>query len=312
MIQDKARGGRERRVLHKEPVISGLSRPDRSALAKYQEFFIGTPGFLALLRFELVVMIAGARSGAAGYLLRKALYPKVFGSVGSGVQFGRNISLRHPCRIRIGDRSAIDDECLLDARGGGEEGIRIGEDVLIARATIVQCKSGPISIGDGCSIGSHCLLSSAGGIRIGRHVLVAGKCYIGGGRYRVDLTGTPMMHQDLYSQGPVVIGEDVWLGAGVTVLDGVKIGAGAVIGAGATIRKDVPDNTMVIPEGEFSYRQRPVPPEMKQVFTQLREDSERDRPGDGPGERAFGRESGGVAGRASPPTTPAAHEEAAS
>lgn len=275
MVQVNEHGPRQRRVLHKEPVISGLSRRDQSAMAKYQDFFVGRRGLWALLKFELVQSLAASRTGAGGYLLRKALFPRIFGSVGRGVQFGRNISVRHPGRIRIGDRSAVDDECLLDARGGGDEGIRIGPDVLIARATIVQCKSGAIGIGEGCSIGSQCLLSSAGGIRIGRHVLVAGKCYIGGGRYRVELTGTPMMQQDLYSQGPVVIGDDVWLGAGVTVLDGVKIGSGSVIGAGATVRKDVPENTIVIPEGEFTLRQRPVPPEMKRMFTQLREESER-------------------------------------
>ena len=39
---------------------------------------------------------------------------------------------------------------------------------------------------------------------------------------------------------PTTIGNDVFIGANVTVLDGVKIGDGAVIGAGAVVTKDVP------------------------------------------------------------------------
>lgn len=275
MVQTAPRAGPKRRTLRKEPVLDGISRRDVSALAKYRAFFVGQSGLWPLLRFEMVIALAAARTGAPGYFLRKLLFPRLLGSAGRGVQFGRNIALRHPGHIHIGDRSAIDDDCLLDARGGGDSargGIRIGADVLIARSTIIQCKSGPISIGDGCSIGSQSLLSSAGGIRIGRHVLVAGKCYLGGGRYKTDLTGVPMMRQDLYSQGPVVIGDDVWLGAGVTVLDGVTIGSGSVIGAGAVVRKDVPENSILVPETSFSLRPRRVPPEMADVFSQLRDD----------------------------------------
>lgn len=259
MTQPTPPGRRPRRAVHKEPVIGSLAATDRSALAKYQDFFVGSRRIWPFLRFELAVALAGSMSGAPGYFLRSRLYRGIFRSVGRGVQFGRNISLRCPLAIDIGDRTAIDDDCLLDARGAGQEGITIGRDTLIARGTIVQCKSGPISIGDSCSIGSHCILSSAGGIRLGNHVLVAGRCYIGGGRYRTDLCGTPIMHQELYSQGPVVIGDDVWLGAGVIVLDGVRIGGGSVIGAGAVVRKDVPENTILIPQTEMTTRPRGLP-----------------------------------------------------
>lgn len=268
MVQQAPSGRRPHRVLHKEPVIGSLAAADRSALAKYQDFFIGRRGLLPFLRHELTVALAANMPGSPGFLLRSRLYRGIFRRLGRGVQFGRAIALRHPLSISIGDRTAIDDDCLLDARGGCESedpaggeggGITIGADCLIARGTIVQCKTGPISIGDGCSIGSHTILSSAGGIRLGSHVLVAGRCYIGGGRYRTDLCGTPIMHQDLYSQGPVVIGDDVWLGAGVTVLDGVTIGRGCVIGAGAVVRRDVPENTILVPETPFTTRPRGAP-----------------------------------------------------
>lgn len=39
---------------------------------------------------------------------------------------------------------------------------------------------------------------------------------------------------------PVIIGNDVWIGCNVTILDGLKIGDGAVIGAGSVVTKDIP------------------------------------------------------------------------
>ena len=52
------------------------------------------------------------------------------------------------------------------------------------------------------------------------------------------------MHQD-YERKPVIIEDDVWIGAGAKILAGVKIGKGAVIGAGAVVTRDVPPYTVV-------------------------------------------------------------------
>ncbi|WP_347294585.1 CatB-related O-acetyltransferase [Gordonibacter sp.] len=47
------------------------------------------------------------------------------------------------------------------------------------------------------------------------------------------------------SKGGIVVGDDVWLGFGVTVLDGVRIGQGAVVAAGAVVSKDVEPYSIV-------------------------------------------------------------------
>jgi len=52
------------------------------------------------------------------------------------------------------------------------------------------------------------------------------------------------MYQD-YIRKPVIIEDDVWIGAGAKILAGVRIGRGAVIGAGAVVTKDVPPYTVV-------------------------------------------------------------------
>jgi acetyltransferase-like isoleucine patch superfamily enzyme len=196
----------------------------------------------ALLAYELYTVIGSSLPGALGYVARSVLYRRLLGRCGGGVQFGRNLALRHPGKMYIGRGTAIDDDCLLDARTTTEGSFVIGDRVLIARACVIQSKTdaGAVEIGDECNIGGQTTLSSNGGIRLGRYVLIAGQCYIGGGRYHNDRLDVPMMKQGVYTRGPVVIGDDVWLGAGARVMDGVTIGEGAIIGAGAVVTKDVP------------------------------------------------------------------------
>ena len=45
---------------------------------------------------------------------------------------------------------------------------------------------------------------------------------------------------------PIVVGSDVWFGAGVHVLPGVTIGSGCVIGAGSVVTKDIPDGVIAV------------------------------------------------------------------
>ncbi|WP_275413484.1 DapH/DapD/GlmU-related protein [Catellatospora methionotrophica] len=44
---------------------------------------------------------------------------------------------------------------------------------------------------------------------------------------------------------PIVIGDDVWIGAAATITPGVTIGHGSVVGAGAVVAKDVPPLSVV-------------------------------------------------------------------
>ncbi|MEM8850546.1 MAG: acyltransferase [Pseudomonadota bacterium] len=229
----------------KDRVVAALSAPG-SPVAKYRAFFIGRPGLGAFLRYELAMTIAVGAGGALGFALRKALFPGLFGQIGRGANFGRNLSLRCPGWMQIGDDVNIDDGCALDARGTkGNATFSIGDRTLIARDTVIVVKQGHLRIGSDCSIGSQCTLSAVSGLEIGDHAIIAGQCYFGGGRYRTELGAGPMVEQGLVTKGPVVLGRDVWVGAGVRVLDGVRVGDGAILGAGSVITKDVPANAIM-------------------------------------------------------------------
>ncbi len=243
-------------VISKDSIVNSLSETDTSALKKYQNFFVGSSSIGSLVKYEFMIAVLGPMPGALGLLLRKQFFPSLCKKVGTGVVWGRNISFRHPGKLELGDRVAIDDNCLLDAKGGDIQGIKIGNNVLIARSSIIQAKTGPICIGDRCSIGSQCQLSSVGGITLGKSVMIAGQCYIGGGRYHTVDKKIPMMEQGLYSNGPVIIGNDVWIGSGVIVQDGVRIGKGCVIGSGTVVTEDIPDFAVVIPNRKLLFLSR--------------------------------------------------------
>ncbi len=48
------------------------------------------------------------------------------------------------------------------------------------------------------------------------------------------------------SRGDTLVGNDVWIGRGATVMPGVRVGDGAVIGAGAVVARDVPDYAVMV------------------------------------------------------------------
>ena len=50
----------------------------------------------------------------------------------------------------------------------------------------------------------------------------------------------------LFNDKPINIGDNVWLGANVTVLPGVTIGKNSVIGAGSIVTKDIPENVVAV------------------------------------------------------------------
>src|SRR6266498_2952343 len=120
-----------------------------SSRAKYSALVVGRPGGAGLLKHELIVMLSQSQAGAFGLLLRKALYPLLLGSCGRNVVFGQNVVLRHPRKIHIGSNVVIDDNCLLDAKGDSNRGIRIGDGVFVGRNTILSCKNGDIDLADG-------------------------------------------------------------------------------------------------------------------------------------------------------------------
>lgn len=103
---------------------------------------------------------------------------------------------------------------------------------------------GNISIGNNSFINHHCCVwaSPNGSIRIGSDVLFGPNVCVIASNHGTEL-GAPMRLQPGVD-APIVIGNDVWIGANVVVTAGVEIGDGCIVGAGAVVTKDLPPNTV--------------------------------------------------------------------
>jgi len=211
-------------------------------LKKYIRLVLGKGGTRALLNYELRIMLLANIPGALGIFLRQKFYRSLFRRMGRNVILGKGISIRHPSKISLGDNVAIDDYCALDARGGDDSGISIGDNTIVSRNTILRTKDGTISIARDSGIGSNCVLASASTLEIGENLLMAScVCVLAGGQHAFDRVDIPIVSQGMVSRGGITIGRNVWLGTRVTVLDGVQIGDEAVIGACSLVNKDIPE-----------------------------------------------------------------------
>jgi acetyltransferase-like isoleucine patch superfamily enzyme len=212
----------------------------RSARQKYQELVVGRPGWGALIRYEVVIALASRWPGALGLALRSKLYPGLLASCGRGVFFGVDTVLRHPHKVRIGDRVAIDDHAVLDAKGTSNRGITVGSGVFVGRYTMIYTKDGDIELEDGANLSSFCSVFSASRVRIGSNTLLASYVYVVGGGHAFERTDVAVVDQARPSRG-IAIGPNGWIGAGSVVLDGVTIGRDVIVGANSVVVEDLPD-----------------------------------------------------------------------
>lgn len=100
-----------------------------------------------------------------------------------------------------------------------------------------------VELGDHSGIGIRAQIN--GKTIIGKNVMMGPDVCIYASNHAFDRTDIPMNRQGYTPEKPVVIEDDVWIGARVIILPGVHIGTGAVIGAGAVVTKDVPDYAVV-------------------------------------------------------------------
>lgn len=100
-----------------------------------------------------------------------------------------------------------------------------------------------VELGDNSGIGIRAQIN--GKVIIGKNVMMGPDVCIYVRNHAFDRTDVPMNRQGFAPEKPVVIEDDVWIGARVIILPGVHIGTGVVIGAGAVVTKDVPDYAVV-------------------------------------------------------------------
>ena len=219
-----------------------------SALKKYQQVIIGKVSWSAFLYYEFCCWLS-IIPGAIGLILRKKLWPRMFGSCGKGVLFSSNIIVRQPHRIHIGDNVIIAERCILDARTEeSNQVITLGHNVILSNDVALTCKGGSIKVNNDVGIGTQTVIQSTYNcpIDIGKDTMIGPRCYfVAGGSYNTESIDTPMRLQGVRKEEGISINNDVWFGANVTVLSGINIGHGSIIGAGSIVTKNIDDLNIV-------------------------------------------------------------------
>ena len=118
----------------------------------------------------------------------------------------------------------------------------LGQHSVVESYSCINNAVGDVVIGDHTRIGIHNTI--IGPVTIGNHVNLAQGITVTALNHNFDDTTKRIDEQGIATK-PVVISDDVWIGANAVILPGVTIGRHVVVAAGAVVTKDVPDNTIV-------------------------------------------------------------------
>lgn len=134
----------------------------------------------------------------------------------------------------------------------------IGDGVFLEDGVVLRCYGGALRIGARTHVGPQSVLYAHGGITIGEDVLIGPHVRIVAANHTVPDDLRTRINSQADARAAITIGDDVWLGAGATILAGVAIGRGAVIGAGAVVTRDVPAGARMVgvPAREVGTRRR--------------------------------------------------------
>jgi len=112
------------------------------------------------------------------------------------------------------------------------------------RVTLKVGRNAELIIGDDVGV-SGCTISVSCSIRIGDRVLLGSGCMIADSDAHPLYPMDRRFDQTKTASKPVIIEDDVFIGARAIILKGVHIGRGSVVGAGAVVTRDVPPMTVV-------------------------------------------------------------------
>ena len=129
-----------------------------------------------------------------------------------------------------------------------DHGVTLGPDAYLKERCILDAYGGYIDIAGPSGMGQNVLMHGGGGIEIGPYVIMGPNCNIVASNHVFKSSQYPIMLQGDRRRG-IEVGSNVWLGAGVTVVDGVSIGNNVVVGAGVVVTESIPDNTLIRPVG---------------------------------------------------------------
>jgi acetyltransferase-like isoleucine patch superfamily enzyme len=120
-------------------------------------------------------------------------------------------------------------------------------------------ESNRLAVGRHFGVNTGSYLNAIGGITIGDYVLIGSNVTISSGRHPIEGRLPPVFARPSVPD-PIVIEDDVWIGAGAVIMPGVTLRRGTVVGANAVVTKDTDEYAVVvgIPARKIRDRDRPA------------------------------------------------------
>jgi acetyltransferase-like isoleucine patch superfamily enzyme len=123
--------------------------------------------------------------------------------------------------------------------------LRLGKKSVVSSYVKIKSKDGPLHIGNNVEISNFCVITShTGGTYIGDDTMIGPNVSIIGNNYRYDRLDVPIRLQEKVSPKGIRIGNNVWIGAGCTILDGADIGAGTIVTPNSVVSSKLPENSI--------------------------------------------------------------------
>lgn len=149
------------------------------------------------------------------------------------------------CKVSFDVISLVSPSASLKTKSGGS--ITLGRKTCVRANSELSATNGRIILGNRCFVNRNCMIVSHNSIIIGDGTTIGpGVCI-----YDHDHDG-----RSGYITEPIVIGENVWIGAGAIILKGVSIGDHATIGAGTVVTRDVPANSVCYQKNDTMIREK--------------------------------------------------------
>ena len=154
---------------------------------------------------------------------------------------GRGVILKCKKRIKIGKFVTIHDYTHIDASSFRgiviEDYCAIGENSFIRSGNLAS-QDGYFIMRKGSSCNFNCFLGATGGLDIGKNVLIGPNVTILTEKHYYNNMSANIKDQGI-SKAPVIVEDDVWIGANAVILGGNTIHSGAIVGAGSIVTRSV-------------------------------------------------------------------------
>jgi acetyltransferase-like isoleucine patch superfamily enzyme len=217
-------------------------------IKKIAQFFKG-PEYEIDPDISLGVLVNYCAWYAAGLARSLACGPVVSMDPRKLVFLGPRVELRNRRLITFGHSVTLGKGVVID--GLSKQGIEIGDNVTIGPYTIIDTTGVITNLGEGCRIGARSALGAfsyigaAGGVWIGKDVIMGQRVSFHAENHIFDRIDIPIRTQGVTRKG-ISIEDDCWIGANVTFLDGAYVGQGCVIGAGAVVSGSIPPYSVAV------------------------------------------------------------------